>query len=346
MSDAFEANLRTTGVGSLPWTDVEASVSFVLEAGLSIPFWPQLPRRRFVERMVPQFSESMPCVQVDAEEGRIGFDAADKYQRLEPFYEAYLSGRTDGLGLSQEYAAGFHAFLRRVEGRTWPIVKGHVTGPITFTTSISDAADRPLYADADLRDAAVKLLARKAQWQIERLRPLADECVLIFVDEPVLAAYGSSAYLGITEEDVLAMEGEVFAAIAQADAISGMHVCGNSDWGVMLRTGVQVLNFDAHQYGTTVALYPQEVADLFDRGGCIAWGAVPTANFKGDETPDALARRLDECLAALIDKGFDADLVRRRSMLTPACGTGSMRNPDDAVKVFDLLTRLHEKVTN
>jgi hypothetical protein len=287
----------------------------------------------------------MPCVQADRKAGRITFDAADKYEHLEGFYEAFLSEELAPFAVSEQAAAGLYAFERAAAGRTWPIIKGQVTGPITFCTGIVDTDKVPLYADADLRDAAVKLLTRKAQWQIERLKPFATERVLILVDEPVLAAYGSSTYLGIGEEDVRWMLGEVFEAIRQAGAIAGMHVCGNSDWGVMLRAGVDVLSFDAFGYGTTLALYPEEVGALLERGGCVAWGVVPTRQGLAEATVDSVASRFDECLGALTAKGFDGGLLREAALLTPACGTGSIEL-DDARKAFDLLRQVHQKLAD
>jgi hypothetical protein len=343
MTTPFQAPLMTTGIGSLPLTEPEDAARFVLEADLSIPFWPQLPKRGFLEQMIPQYGESMPCVRTEPAKGRIVLDPARKHEHLERFYEAYLSGELDGFGLSEQAAAGLYAFERLAAGRTWPIVKGQVTGPITFCTGITDADRNALYNDAELRDAAVKLLARNAQWQVQRLKPFASGGVLIFVDEPVLAAYGSSAYVGISEKDVCGMEGEIFEAIAEAGGISGIHVCGNSDWGMAVRTGVQVLNFDAYQHGTTVALYPEEVQALLDRGGRIAWGIVPTTEAIGGETADSLAGRFETCLDALIAKGLSEDRLREGSLLTPSCGTGSMQ-AEDARRVFDLLRELRQRL--
>ena len=337
--------LMTTGIGSLPMTDADEAAAFVLdEADLSIPFWPQLPRRGFREHMVPQYAAGLPCVGIDPDAGRIWFDPAGKYEKLEPFYEAYLGEDPAAFALSEEAAAGLAAFRRHAEGRRWPLVKGQVTGPLTLAMGVPDANKSPLYADADLRDAAVKLLARCAQWQIGVLRPLASEAVLIFVDEPLLAAYASSAYVGISESDVRTLVGEVFEAIAQAGGLSGIHVCGNSDWGVVLSTGVMVLNFDAWQYGPSVALYPEQVSELFDRGGRIAWGIVPTTAAIADATIDGLARRMEECFSALAAKGLGRDRVLAHSMLTPSCGAGSL-SPDEAAKVFRLLAELRGRLT-
>jgi len=344
MTRTLEAHLPTTGIGSLPLEDAEEAASFVLDAGLTIPFWPQLPKRYFLEQMIPQYSEGMPCVLPVPGQARVVLEPEAQCQHLEKFYQEYLSEDPSVFAMSEEAAAGLHAFERAAEGRTWPIVKGQVTGPLTFCTGIADADKRPLYGNEELRDAAAKLLARKAEWQIARLAPLASERVMIFIDEPVLAAYGSSAYLGICGGDVHELIGEVLEAIAGAGAVSGIHVCGNSDWGVVLRTGVQVLNFDAYQYGTRIALYPEDVQGLFDRGGRIAWGIVPTTKAVGKETSDSLARRFDGCLDALSEKGFSRDLLYERALLTPSCGTGSL-TVKEAQQVFALLRELRQRLT-
>ncbi|MDP6546487.1 MAG: hypothetical protein QGH60_21115 [Phycisphaerae bacterium] len=333
MPDIFEPSLITTGIGSVPLADPDEGAAFVLDADVSIPFWPQLPKRGFREQIIPQYAQHMPCVTIDTDAERTVLDPADKQTHLQQFYEAYLSEELAPFALSSESAAG----------RTWPIVKGHVVGPISFTTGIIDADKQPLYSDPQLRDAAVKMLTRNAQWQIERLSAMATDRVLMFLDEPALAAYGSSTYLYISEQDVADMLGEIFDAIRAAGGIAAIHVCGNSDWGVVIRSGVDVVNFDAHQFGTTISLYADDVRDLFDRGGSIAWGIVPTTPQIANETVDSLARRLDECFASMEAKGFDRDLLRRRAILTPSCGVGTL-TPDQGCKVFELLRGLRDSL--
>ncbi|MCD6415260.1 MAG: hypothetical protein J7M08_01010 [Planctomycetes bacterium] len=343
MKTPFTPSLMTTGVGSLPLTDPDEAAAFVLEAGLSIPFWPQLPKRRFAERMVPQFSGPMPCVRVDPAEGKVYWTPERKYEELEEFYGKFLAEDGSPFGLSEERAAGFSALRRACAGRKWRYVKGQVTGPITFTTSIQSEEGATLFSDPELRDAAVKALARNARWQVEQLREFAEEAVIIFVDEPVLAVYGSSALAAISEAHVREMLGEVFEAIEDAGGISGMHVCGNSDWPVMASTGVQVLNFDAYQFGHTLGLYPDAISDFLERGGCIAWGIVPTTADIAVADLESLTLGIEKGLAALTDKGLDGALLRRRSLLTPSCGAGSLEEAETE-KVFDLLRRLRERV--
>ena len=343
MSSAFRPRLATTGIGSVPFTEGDRAVSFLLGAGLTIPFWPQLPKRCFAEEMVPQYSEGIPCVRVDPAQERIQFYPEYRAVELEEFFNKFLAEDPDLFPISRGFAEGLEVFVQKAAGRTWPVVKGHLTGPITFCTGIYDADKNPLYSDADLRDAAVKALVRKVQWQIKQLKPLASEQVMIFVDEPVLAAYGSSTYIYVSEEAVVEMLGEVFAAITEAGAIPGIHICGNSDWGMIVRSGVQVVNFDAYQYGASIALYAKDIQTLLERGGSIAWGIVPTTTAIHKESVPSLVALLSTCFEGLIKKGFSKDLLRERAILTPSCGTGSL-TPELAQQVFGMLAEVRQRM--
>ena len=336
MSSVFQPNFSTTAIGSLPFADGDEAAAFALDAGLSIPFWPQTPKRCFAEGMVPQYSEGMPCLRVDGASERIWFDPTDKPAELEAFYEKFLQEDPSLFAISPAMSAGFHAFQRLAAGRTWPYVKGQTTGPITFCTGVYNQDREPIYSDPDLRDASIKTLVRKVEWQVAQLRPFATEGVVIFVDEPSLAAYGSSAYIYLSEEKVYELLGEVFEAIVAAGAIPGVHVCGNCDWGMLARSGVRIINFDAYRYGSTIALYPDQIRQFLEGGGNIAWGIVPTDDAVREETAESLVRRLDSYIQALEAKAVPRELVRQRSMLTPSCGTGTM-TPDDARSVFRLL---------
>ena len=343
MASNFRPCLATTGIGSVPFIAGDQAVSFLLDTGLTIPFWPQLPKRCFAEEMVPQYSEGIPCVRVEPELERILFDPAVRAVELEEFFNKFLAEDPELFQISRGYAEGLDAFVQKATGRTWPVVKGHITGPITFCTGIYDADKNPLYSDADLRDAAVKALVRKAQWQIKRLQPFASEQVMIFVDEPVLAAFGSSTYIYVSEAAVVEMLGEVFAAITEASAIPGIHICGNSDWGVIVRSGVQVVNFDAYQYGSSIALYARDIQTLLERGGSIAWGIVPTTTAIHKETVESLVKLQQACFDGLVKKGIAKDLLRERAILTPSCGTGSL-TPEVAKQVFSMLAEVRQRL--
>jgi methionine synthase II (cobalamin-independent) len=326
----------TTGIGSLPHTDVGAAVELVL-GSFDIPFWPQLPRLGFRELMIPQYSEGMPGLRVDEARGDVSVVRDE--EEIRRFYEA--SGEGFRVSISEDYARGLHAFLKRIEGRSFDLLKGHITGPLTYTLGLQDGDGKPAYFDEELREIALMLLAAKARWQIDVLGKSAEE-VIIFIDEPILSALGSTSYVGVSDDEALRLLTQTAGAIREAGGIPGIHCCGRADWPLVLDSGVDILNFDAYEFAQTLGIYPAEVTSFLERGGIIAWGIVPTTDDIGQETGESIAERFGEAIDGLSER-IPKDLLLRNIMLTPSCGTGS-RTVEETLKIFEILGELKESV--
>jgi len=339
----------TTGIGSVPFAEAKRGVEFVLGAGLDIPFWPQLPKRDIRERMIPQYSERLPGFTVLPHENKFFCD-------LSIGREEALTGLLGGLlqlsqpptaqeahpfGPSEDFAAGYDAFLDALGGKPkLPLAKGQVTGPFTLLLGLNDQLGTPVYHDTDVREAALMLLEVQLADQVHRLRGIADE-VVVFLDEPVLAAFGTSAYLFLSAEQVTARLDRLCQVPHELGALVGIHCCGNTDWGMIARSAVDIISFDAWGYGETVARYAEAVGAFLSRGGYLAWGIVPT-------TEDIDAASLEECLARLqagaallIAKGIDEALVREQMLFTPSCGAGSI-SETQTQRVFELLAEVKQ----
>lgn len=307
-----------TMVGSLPHTDPELAVALVYNYLPALPAWPQLPRCDFTETMYAQFSEGFPGLTIEGE--RIFVDRTqDISQPLEQLYFAYLEGVLDDYALGEEYGQGLHALLAS-EHRPRRGVKGQVTGPISFGLAVTDQNRRPILYDDVLADALAKHLRLKVAWQERQLRAVSSRTI-IFVDEPALSSFGS-AFVAMPKELVVSLLEEVFAGI---QGFAGIHCCGNTDWSVVLSTSVDIVNLDAYNYGESITLYPQEVADLFERGGAIAWGIVPnTEEDLAKESVASLLDRWEAWAAALSRKGISATHLRERCLVTPSCGLAGL----------------------
>ncbi len=335
MFNSFE----TTGIGSLPFLSPEEAVALVLEH-CDIPFWPQLPKASFRELMVPQYSEGLPSVVIDSEAEKVYLEELSQ-QSLNRFYEAVSDGHL--FPISREFARGFYAFEEALQkrGEKYRILKGQITGPLTFTLSIKLSDNRYIYFDEELREVALMLLQKKAQWQIERLSQYADK-VLIFIDEPILTAIGSSSYLGVEPSEAERLLTETVQAIKQSGGISGIHSCGKAEWGMLMKTGVDVLNFDAYDYFDNLSIYTDDLKEFFQRGGYLAWGIVPTTEAINDVDLEKLKKILSEEIDKLTST-ISEDLIISHSILTPSCGAGS-RTEEEARKVFQLLKALSEEI--
>jgi len=326
----------TTGIGSLPHQSPAEAVETVLK-GFDIPFWPQLPRRSILEGMVSQFSEGMPQIRIEPD-GSV-WALRNSEEELERFYETYTEATT--LAISEDFAMGFHEFIRRTKQRRFKFLKGQITGPLTFTLGIRLKDGNPLYFDEELREISLMVLKAKARWQIQVLKPQADNVVL-FVDEPILSVIGGSAYLAIDPSEVERLLKELISSINSAGAISGIHCCGRADWEIVLRSGVRVLSFDSYDHFSSILASSEPLLKFLENGGYLAWGAVPTTEAINSEDINSLKRRLLEQIETL-SKFIPERLLKSQLLLTPSCGMGS-RTVGESHRIIQILWRIKEEI--
>ncbi|MBI5442350.1 MAG: hypothetical protein HY900_14195 [Deltaproteobacteria bacterium] len=321
----FSPGGLATGIGSLPYVEAGEAVEMVLRHLPEIPFWPQLPRRTPLEGMTLQYLEGFPGVR-DPGGGRdpIVELGEESLAEVEAFYGRALADDLGLFALSPERAPGFYTLEEALVQATLPLraVKGHITGPVTLSSSLRDAAGREIAYDDTFREVTAIFVARKARWQAERLGRFGVP-VILFLDEPVMEVYGS-AYSALTEAIVEALWAPSLEALREVAALSGIHCCGNTDWELLFRSGVDIVNFDAFHYLDRMLLYPQALAAYLEGGGVLAWGIVPTSERAAGLTTDDLWERLSQGMARFAEAGVDPDLLRRQCLLTPSCGMGSL----------------------
>ena len=351
MTTQFKPKFMPLGIGSMPFKDVDHAIDVTLsrmEKGA--PTWPQLPACDPRERMERQYSEGMPNIVIDEAKGRIFFDTETDYcEKFGAFYENYLqamdpdsgNGDCSSMAISPEYSRGLYALEARLKARKgtpFPFVKVQVTGPCTFALSIVDENKRLIYHHKEFRDMITKAIAMKCRWMIQKFKPYAEK-VICFLDEPILSAFGSSTYVTVNSSDVIGMLKEVIEGINTEEAISGVHCCGNTEWPILMDAGVDVIRFDAFQYAYTLALYTEQVKAYFARGGIFACGVIPTSPEIRNQSLETLEAKLDEGIARIASLGIDKTKIAEQSILTPACGTGSMA-VEDAERVYEFLQKL------
>jgi methionine synthase II (cobalamin-independent) len=330
----FELNGLATAVGSMPHVDPRKACSLVLTHLPEIPAWPQLPKRSFKENMYVQYSEGFPSIVVVEE--RIWVDRSrDLSKPLENLYAAYLENQIEKYAIGSDYAAGLQVFLKEVRKIRPKAVKGQVTGPISFGLTVTDQNRRPLLYDEVLADAIAKHLRLKAAWQEKALRSVWPNTI-IFVDEPYLTSLGS-AFVSFPKEQVVTLIEEVLGGIS---GLKGIHCCGNTDWSVLLQTSLDILNFDAYNYGESISLYPDEVKSFLERGGVIAWGIVPNSEDNtAKETASSLLDRLVETMGLLSKKSVNYETIKSQCLITPSCSLASM-SPEAAANALEITARV------
>lgn len=341
---SVQPRLTATAIGSLPHTDPSCALDVIFSATPHAPIWPQLPRLGVREQMEVQYSEGMPRAVVELDKGRMYFDTAgDCSEDLAGFYEGYMAAEESGdyevAAISPDFSAGIPALEARLASRVGklPFVKCQTTGPLSFALTITDQDKRAIYYNEEFVDVVVKALAMKCRWQIRKFQPFAER-VICFIDEPILSAFGSSTYVSIQRQDVIEKLGEVIEAVHAENGIAGVHCCGNTEWSILVDAGVDVVNFDAFDFGETVSLYPEHMQrQIVERGNALAWGIVPTSPKIREQTVTSLVDLYEHVTDVLSKKaGIDKQVIAEQAFITPSCGTGSLEVAD-AERVFKLL---------
>jgi len=340
-----------TAIGSLPFDDEVRSVDLMLDSLPQAPCWPQLPKRSWLENMDAQFAEGLPAVREVGEEGRVtvvteGGEASAE-EALERFWTPIIEGREpEWAGISRERAGGLYELLSRFtdgsEERK-PVLKGQITGPVTFGTTVkTDPSGRLLLFNDEFFEASRALLKAKAAWQARQLGAHADRA-LVFVDEPSLVSFGS-AFLPVEREQVISWMDEVIAGVHDEGALAGSHCCGNTDWSILMETALDVINFDADEYFDNVMLYSRQLAGFLERGGYLAFGIVPTEETVLQTTAlDALAKLDDQIKRLGQEIDWPRSKLLERLIVTPACGYGT-RSEEAALRGTPMCQQIVDKL--
>jgi hypothetical protein len=302
----------------MPQVDPKEACSIVAKYLPALPAWPQLPIRSHLENMYAQFSEGFPGIVLEGAKVYVERSAQFDSQ-LEQLYNAASEDNTDDYGISAEYAAGLHAFLALRE-RHPSMVKGQVTGPITWGLCVTDREQRGILYDDLLAEALARFLRLKAMWQESFLSQISPNTI-IFVDEPYLTSLGT-AFVSVPNEQVTTLLEEVFSGIK---GLKGLHCCGSTDWSLLLKSSTDILSFDAYNYADSLSCYPAEVKSFLERGGSIAWGIIPNSEeASAKESVASLYDRLGEAMAPFTREGIPFKQLIAQGLLTPSCTLASM----------------------
>lgn len=352
MKNRFQANCLPLLIGSLPLKDHEQALRLVFEYTPDIPLWVQLPAYQ-EERIIAQFLPGMPGITV--EEDRVFIDTAGESfdDEILKFYEEYMAvTETDAdmentrFAMGPDTAPGFFMLLEHLKTvNASPVaVKGQISGPVTFGIGLTDREGRAVFYNDQTRDVMVKLLALKAEWQVGRLAG-AGLPVIMFLDEPAMAGFGSSEMISISREEITACLNEVINAVHSRGGIAGIHVCANTDWSLILESALDIVNFDAYSYFDRFILYADQIKKFVGNGGIIAWGIVPTSLPEDieRETTESLLERWQDQMSHMEALGIDRPTLLRQSLITPSCGTGTL-SPAHAQRVLELTAGLSKAV--
>jgi hypothetical protein len=314
-----------TSVGSLPHADRDAAVAFVLERTPELPAAPTLPNVDPLELMIPQGLWGVVGVEV-GDDGTVRVPVPAALDPAAPVGDRELAGRP---------FASWRRFLEEVGRRPHhDLVKLQLTGPVTLGLALVDAGVPAPLAFA-VASGAAATRARDLVALAERLAPGAGRVVVF--DEPGLVG-GLRSDLPLPGDQVVDVLSGALAAI-EGRAVTGVHVCGPADWRLVLQAGPGLLSMPV---GADVTGSAGALGTFLERGGWVAWGAVPTDGPLG-ESNARYWRQLSAQWCELVQNGCDPVLLRRQALVTPVCGL-ALHDLVQADHVFTLARELADKI--
>ena len=333
-------------IGSVPNAEPKDMISAILNTTPECPAWPQFPKRFWKEDMFTQFSAQLPGLIEDEDKKSIYVNRQqDNYpEQLAEFYEKALktidTGCYSDFSIDEKAAAGLKPAIELLSATVQPppFIKIHVTGPISFGIALKDEKHNPLLFDEDYRDVLIRNCALKALWQASQFKKIGSE-MICFVDEPSLASFGSSAMISISSEMVKKALSAVVNDLKTEKIITAVHVCGNSDWAMLIDSGFDIINFDAYGYGESIALYANKISSFLANGGVLAWGIVPTDEKALSETSGSLMDRFEHYKDNLVKQDIPEEIICKQCIFTPSCGMGAMKI-EDSKRVMELLAEV------
>ena len=325
----LKGNLEPLGIGSMPFRDIDFGIKQVFENYGNIPYWPQFPNINNFENMYIQYCEGLPSCKINIEKASVYMALNElSNEERENFYVKIIEKDIDAFKISEQYSKGIYALKEYLDKNSfdYKIIKGHVTGPVSFGLTVTDENKKSLIYNDEARDIVVELIKMKACWQ----ESFFGQNMIIFFDEPYMVSYGS-AFFNMPEDIIVEMFNRCFAEIK---GFSGIHCCGNTDWSLILKTDVDIINFDAFMYMDNFLLYAEGIKKFLEKGGFLAWGIVPTNEKIREVSLKYMEDIFLKAVNVLEKNGISKDILISRSFITPSCGTGSM-DENDALKVLE-----------
>ncbi|NLJ56515.1 MAG: hypothetical protein GX334_05620 [Firmicutes bacterium] len=330
---------KATGIGSMPHREATAALELIQETMPWGPHWPQLPQRSKDEGLIQQYLGPLLKLELlDWEKGIPPFFVNDNYSWLEKaarFYELYLAfqeGKQKEEVLSlfafpPAAAAGFYKFLD-VKWDALPLkphfLKGQVCGPLSLGLQVNAGDQTSAFYHTETREIITKALTLNARFQIHFLKKFSLP-VVIMIDEPLLFFYGQLAGISLSREQIVQSLAELVSAIKQEGAYAGVHCCSGADWSIIFEVSPHIVSFDAYAYFDSLLVYGEQVQSFLNKGGCLAWGLIPTTgeDLKA-EGAASLKEKFWKGIQRLARQGVNEGLLARQYLLTPSCGTGTL----------------------
>lgn len=322
----------TTGIGSLPHTQLELALQMALQ--VDIPYLPQLPIGNPGEFMIPSALDGLPGMSFDSE-GMVTVDLktweAERDRFGQAIESALQSGDVAAFEPSPVACRAWKPFLWEVENRKLALAKAQLAGPTTVRWVAKTSDGQPVSQVPALDQQIFRLLTARMLALAKALRR-AGATPLLFIDEPGLYALDRADPRHLMALQELKL---LVVALRREGALVGLHCCSNTEWGLVLDLGLDLLSLDV-RLSLDALLEEREAYQRFvDSGAILSLGIIPTDLSSTFEVRD-LVESVEASIRATLPPGHPLADALSQMLLTPACGL-AMRTVIDAERIFEQL---------
>ncbi len=330
-------------VGSLPHKSTEEAINIVRQFYYDIPFCPQLPKLSKNEDMLLQYLENMPGIIINQNKAYFDKDMSNFSNEILKLNEAFTNKcNIDDYGLSDNFSKAFKGFIEIIKDTKPKYAKSQITGPYTLALSLKDKNGDIAYNNETYRTIITKTLSLKALWQIKQInKACKDTTPIIFIDEPTLSKTETIK----DNEIAIDIIKQVSDTIQNNGAISAVHCCGDCNWSLLTKIGMDMINFDAFVFAEKMENYAKELNVFLENGGKIVWGIVPTLdkNALKETSTKEIEQKLNIAKSYLVKAGINPDLIDNNSLVSTSCGCGSL-SVQLAEKAIKITRELSDKL--
>jgi hypothetical protein len=191
---------------------------------------------------------------------------------------------------------------------------------------------------SDAFESAVRCVRARVQHLLEAVQVALPDCrQLVFIEDPDFGQLMQPGF-AIAPDAAIDLVSGALAAI-EPYATAGLHVCGLADIPSQLAAGPGVISLPVRPEVVEAAGY---LVRFMERGGVVAWGAVPTS---GPITMSAERpwRQLSQLWCELVQRGVDPVMLRQQAIITPECGLSS-HTPSVALRVHRIAAEVGRRV--
>ena len=308
-------------VGMLPYTSLKHAVAMVAKLYQTFPFIALLPNISSTDNLQNLTFENMPGIVF--QNNKIEFHTGtSKYEKLmSDLNKAYNSPSLETLEAFSFNSVFLEKYFQMIKKFKSPNACINILGPFTVSQLLTAAAKEQILADKSYRKLFIQSICVKTLWVIEKIKQCCPDTVpVVILEEPMLYQLGviKRENSDITSELVTVMLSQVVEKLKKYGAIVGIQCMEKCDWSIPIKSGVDLISYDAYNNPNNLGIIPDILTEFLRRGGMINWGIVPTLsdNMIKELGTDYLHKRLLTTFDGIILSGVPADLIYKSALVS------------------------------